>query len=82
MPRERGYKRRLFKMEGVMKTAEEWFDTMITGSPDIKEVISKIQKEAYNQGLRDAANNVKVLDNPWHCGSCSIDVNSILKLKK
>lgn len=39
-----------------MKTVKEWFDTMITGSPDIKEVISEIQREAYNQALIDRDN--------------------------
>lgn len=43
-----------------MKTAKEWFDTMITGSPDIKEVISEIQREAYNQALEDVVKSIKL----------------------
>ena len=49
-----------------METAKEWFDTMITGSPDIKEVISEIQREAYNQALEDAIALRKRIGNPYN----------------
>ena len=72
-----------------MKTAKEWFDIMITGSPDIKEVISEIQREAYNQALEDAVNSVKVMNTKklnFETGKWEnvplIDQTSILKLKK
>jgi hypothetical protein len=51
-----------------MKTAKEWFDTMITGSPDIKEVISEIQREAYNQALEDASENATLSLFDWEDG--------------
>ena len=70
-----------------MKTSKEWFDTMITGSPDIKEVISKIQREAYNEALIDASMLGKVEhvmvrsgDNPVY--EYRIDKRSIIRLWK
>ena len=70
-----------------MKTAEEWFDTMITGSPDIKEVISKIQREAYNEALIDASmlgkvEHVMVQSGDHPVYEYRIDKQSILRLKK
>lgn len=70
-----------------MKTAEEWFDTMITGSPDIKEVISKIQREAYNEALIDASmlgkvEHVMVQSGDYPVYEYRIDKQSILRLKK
>jgi len=69
-----------------MKTAKEWFDTMITGSPDIKEVISKIQMEAYNEALIDAAmlgkvEHVMVQSGDHPVYEYRIDKRSILRLK-
>jgi len=54
-------------------------DKEYVGYEHAKEAV----KEAYNQALKDAADNARVIkEDPWSCGSCSIDVNSILKLKK
>lgn len=67
-----------------MKTAkeylEEWSrDTEIT----FEEIIEEVQKEAYNQALEDACNNVVVYDTvPRGYTSCTFDRESILKLKK
>lgn len=42
-----------------MKTAEEWADELINNQI---EIIEKIQKDAYNQALKDLADNDLLVD--------------------
>lgn len=77
-----------------MKTAEELLkekgvtpETMHHNSDyvfrAVYDVIEQAQKEAYNQALEDACNNVVVYDTvPRGYTSCTFDRESILKLKK
>lgn len=67
-----------------MKTAEEYSKEW-SNDPGIpfEDIIKKVQKEAYNQALEDACNNVVVYDTvPRGYTSCTFDKQSILKLKK
>lgn len=63
-----------------MRTPEEWVRVYVN-SPryTVAMLVKEVQKEAYNEALDDAVNNVKQDWDPVH-GS-KIDKESILKLK-
>lgn len=73
-----------------MKAAEQWVEEW-TKDPEVTfgEIIEQAQKEAYNQAIDDAVNNVKVMSTKklnFETGKWEniplIDQTSILKLKK
>ena len=76
-----------------MLTAKEWFEEELSGEPltqeSVIEVLEMVQKEAWNEALDKAAENVNYIkesyidkDNLWdYKYTTEIDKQSILKLK-
>lgn len=67
-----------------IKQAEEYSKEW-SNNPEIpfEDIVKKVQKEAYNQALDDAAKSAVAYDTvPRVYSSCVVDKQSILKLKK